>query len=273
MEVLFTQVYDTDGNFLQALDTIEMRSLLPAFLARVAAFHSESAGSFESESSSKSKPLKLVDLGCGTGRNTLQLLASAPAGAEIVGLDASRGMLDVARRAVGEKIGQIQIQRQTEERKNPTVTLEIYDLLQSPRSPPVCALGAAGAISTLVVEHIPLDVFFESVSEILLPGGYLLLTNMHPDMGAISQAGFVDTATGTKIRPARSYSHTVGEVVAAAGRAGFEVVDVDGEGHGGHGVRERSVDEGMVELLGKRAKKWVGITVWFGVCFRKRMVP
>ncbi|KAL2006436.1 hypothetical protein VTN00DRAFT_9104 [Thermoascus crustaceus] len=254
----WAEVYDTDGNFLQALDTIEMRSLLPGFMARVVEERSTA-----NASSGSTGPLKLVDLGCGTGRNTLQLLASAPADAELVGLDASRGMLDVARRAVGEKGININKQRQSQS-PNPTVTLETYDLLRSPRNPPLCARDAAGLISTLVIEHVPTDVFFASASEILVPGGYLLLTNMHSDMGAISQAGFVDTATGTKIRP-KSYSHTVADVVDAAGKAGFEVVDVDGQL-----VRERGVDEGMVEVLGKRARKWVGVTVWFGVCFRKR---
>ncbi|KAH8426231.1 uncharacterized protein LDX57_003978 [Aspergillus melleus] len=85
-------------------------------------------------------------------------------------------------------------------------------------------------------------------------------------MGAISQAGFVDTATGTKIRPT-SYSHTVDEVVDAAHKAEFTVQQMEGER-----VRERTVDEDLAEKLGKRAKKWVGITVWFGVCFRKNAV-
>jgi ubiquinone/menaquinone biosynthesis C-methylase UbiE len=40
--------------------------------------------------------LRLLDLGCGTGASTAALLAAAP-GAEIVAVDASAGMLDVAR--------------------------------------------------------------------------------------------------------------------------------------------------------------------------------
>jgi ubiquinone/menaquinone biosynthesis C-methylase UbiE len=40
--------------------------------------------------------LRLLDAGCGTGASTAALLAVAP-GAEIVGVDASRGMLDEAR--------------------------------------------------------------------------------------------------------------------------------------------------------------------------------
>lgn len=197
---------------------------------------------------------KLVDLGCGTGRNTLQLAKLAAPGTEVVGVDASPGMLDVARETIrNATIGE-----------SVSVSLETFDLLQSPPAPPECAVGAAAVISTLVLEHIPVKQFFEGAAALLVPGGYLLVTNMHSDMGAISQAGFVDTATGTKIRPT-SYSHTVDEVLDAAQKAGFMVEQIDGEK-----VRERMVDENVAETLGKRAKKWIGITVWFGICFTKK---
>lgn len=42
--------------------------------------------------------LRLVDLACGTGASTRALLRSAPAGTEVLGLDASYGMLAQARR-------------------------------------------------------------------------------------------------------------------------------------------------------------------------------
>ncbi|GAB1193558.1 hypothetical protein APSETT444_002779 [Aspergillus pseudonomiae] len=240
----WAEVYDTDGNFLQALDTIEMQQLLPQLLKKVTA-------------STQAGPAKLVDLGCGTGRNTRQLLKFAPQDAHIVGLDASPGMLDVARTTVDK-----------EKKSDPSlanrVSLEIYDLLRSPPAPPACSLGAAGVISTLVLEHIPVDQFFEGAAAVMRPGGYFLLTNMHSEMGSISQAGFVDTATGTKIRPT-SYSHTIEEVLDAAQKAGFEVEEL-----GGERVRERKVNEMMAKDLGTRANKWIGVTVWFGICFRKR---
>ncbi len=44
----------------------------------------------------RGKGLRLLDAGCGTGASTAALLAVAPE-AEIVGVDASRGMLDAAR--------------------------------------------------------------------------------------------------------------------------------------------------------------------------------
>lgn len=260
------QVYDTDGNFLQALDTVEMKGLLPRFLALVQA---QAQAKAEIESGNHQPSLKLVDLGCGTGRNTLQLAKSAPKDARIMGLDASPGMLGVAREIFREQLGIVDGDK---------VTLDVYDLL-APSEPglglgslsePLRAQlgdGASGLISTLVLEHIPDDKFFEGAARLIKPGGYFLVTNMHAEMGAISQAGFVDVKTGMKIRPT-SYAHKVEDVMAAAERVGFEVVALD---EGGQRVRERSVDEAMVEGLGERARKWVGVTVWFGLCFRMRV--
>ncbi|KAL1983844.1 hypothetical protein VTN96DRAFT_9845 [Rasamsonia emersonii] len=268
----WAEIYDTDGNFLQALDTIEMRSLIPSFLSRIM---KEGNPPLEENDGSSSRcipklKLKLIDLGCGTGRNTLQLLAFAPSDAEIVGLDASRGMLDVARGAVERWFLQ---SSSSSSRNMSRVTLQQYDLLLSLSQQQCPARDASGIISTLVLEHIPLDMFFAHATSLLRPGGYLLVTNMHADMGALSQAGFVDRASGKKIRPERSYCHRVPDVIAAAAQEGFEVVVLNDEnttGDGAEGVRERSVTEEMVDVLGPRARKWVGVTVWFGVCFRKK---
>ncbi|KAK2764334.1 hypothetical protein FQN54_009027 [Arachnomyces sp. PD_36] len=242
----WAEVYDTDGNFLQALDTIEMQTLLPELLSRI----------------KSTSPLKVVDLGCGTGRNTIQLINLLLNGPDfstkdisVVGLDVSRGMLDVARTRLNEVL--------------PTSTttikthLETYNLLTQP-TPPPSSQNSTAIISTLVLEHIPLQPFFAAASSMLSrqQDTYLLLTNMHSDMGAISQAGFVDPVSGEKIRPT-SYAHKVRDVVEAARGEGFEVL---GE------VVERRVDEGLAPRLGKRAGKWVGVVVWFGVCFVRRKV-
>lgn len=248
------QVYDTDGNFLQGLDTIEMRRLLPLFLSRVTA---EFAAGEDAEGCN-ADGLRLVDLGCGTGRNTVQLVAHAPENARIVGLDASPGMLEIAREAVTKRIGESPASS-----KNVHVDLEVFDLLQKPLVPPQSSLEAMGVVSTLVVEHIPLKTFFEGAAALLRPGGFLLVTNMHSEMGSISQAGFVDVKTGTKIRPT-SYSHSIPHVLAAAEACGFRIEEL-----GGEEVMEKSVTQELAEVLGKRAKKWVGIKVWFGMCFKK----
>jgi cyclopropane fatty-acyl-phospholipid synthase-like methyltransferase len=111
-----------------------------------------------------------------------------------------------------------------------------------------------------MLEHIPLFEFFQTVSQVLNPGGLALVTNMHSEMGGRSQAGFVDPKTGEKVRP-QSYAHTLEDVIGEAREQGFEVV---GE------VLERAVDEKTSEVLGVRARKWIGVKVWFGVCFQKR---
>lgn len=266
------QVYDTDGNFLQRLDTIEMRTLLPRFLDLVSA-------RFQNPEK-PSTPLKLVDLGCGTGRNTIQLLealsarrkddtASSTPPVEIVGLDASPGMLKIARNAIDSAV-----EREKSLQSSPDVSLATLDLLQGAAtrtllSPSLQDHGAAGVISTLVLEHVPAKAFFEAASATMAPGGYLLVTNMHAEMGAISQAGFTDPKTGVKIRPT-SYSHTVPDVLVAAREVGFQLEDLQGSGRE-NGVLERGVDESLVEVLGPRAKKWVGIKVWFGMLFSKRV--
>ncbi|KIW13436.1 hypothetical protein PV08_08624 [Exophiala spinifera] len=230
---LWSAVYDTDGNFLQALDTIEMKIFMPRLLGLL-------------EASALSRPWKLVDLGCGTGRNTAALLEVKDA--NVFGLDVSPGMLEVARRRLenGGAKGRL--------------SLEVFDMIEQD-SASDSALNADAVVSTLVLEHVPVDVFFNHVAKILRPGGYLLLTNMHSEMGGISQAGFVDPDTGEKIRPT-SYAHTIAEVEAEAAKKGFELI--------GNQIEQRAVDESLVSLLGARSAKWVGVTVWFGGIFQKK---
>jgi SAM-dependent methyltransferase len=217
-----------------ALDTIEMATLLPDFLARVGEQHLQSDEAGQTA-------FKLVDLGCGTGRNTLQLLALAPPSAKIVGLDVSPGMLAVAQQRIDQFFAAKKKNNGLDETVHPqksNVILGVYDMLAPPATaqpetqdpghqilgssseiPPV-ATQAAGVISTLVLEHVPSQVFFRTAASMLRPGGHLLVTNMHADMGRLSQAGFVEVKTGKKIRPT-SYNHEVDDVVQAAADEGF----------------------------------------------------
>ena len=236
---LWSAVYDSDGNILQALDTIEMRSLLPDLLSRLP--HHQA--------------WKIVDLGCGTGRNSVQLLDVPEA--TVVCLDASPKMLEIAIRRLAERIAALK----DASIKAKAFQTVVYDMLSSGPLPS-SALEADALISTLVLEHIPLFEFFQTLSQILKPGGFALVTNMHSEMGAISQAGFVDPKTGEKVRPT-SYNHRVEDVIAEANRQDFQAIGA---------VEERVMDEEMAERLGERAKKWIGVTVWFGICFRKAQV-
>lgn len=52
----------------------------------------------------------------------------------------------------------------------------------------------------------------------------------------------------------------VQEVVEMARKEGFELVGQ---------VKERSISEEMLEMLGDRARKWVGMKVWYGMIVRR----
>lgn len=226
---LWSEVYDTDGNFLQALDTIEMKELFPKFSNLL-----------------KDQSSKIVDLGCGTGRNTTTLL-SIP-NTTIIALDASPKMLDIAKSRI-ESISKS---------KSISIHFDIVDLIHTSK-PPDITLNSDGIISTLVIEHIPTNIYFNHISQMLKPGGILLLTNMHSEMGNISQAGFIDPKTGEKIRP-KSYAHTVEEVINEAKKYDLELIGK---------MEEKSIDETMISQLGERSKKWIGIKVWYGGIFKK----
>ncbi|KAL5119973.1 hypothetical protein ACEQ8H_002071 [Pleosporales sp. CAS-2024a] len=171
----WAEVYDSDGNMLQAVDDLELTTLLPQFLHRIQTSHSM-------------PNVSLLDLGCGSGRNTKKLLdfSLAPGRrSTVVGLDFSRA-------------------------------------------------------------------YFSTLSALLIPGGLALITNMHSDMGAKSQAGFVNK-DGVKVQ-GRSFAHTVQDSINEANRAGFELLD----------VRERIVKREDMEsgAIGERGWKWLGIKIW-----------
>ena len=240
-------VYDSDGNMLQAIDDMELTTLLPHFLKQV-------------QDSTNTPTISLLDLGCGTGRNTLKLLGFAlPPGrtTTAVGLDFSKGMLDIA----AEKLRPYMTDPQ-----NPRVRLEQCDCFPTVNNPSASPFPAVpnlspvnGVISTLVLEHVPLPDYFNTLASLLRPRGLALVTNMHDMMGAVSQAGFVN-AQGVKVRGS-SFAHSVRDTVQAARTAGFEVLS----------VKERELWNEDVEsgIVGERGWKWIGFKVWFGVVVRK----
>lgn len=236
-------VYDSDGNMLQAIDDIELAKLLPYFLELV-------------QDSTSTPTISLLDLGCGTGRNTRKLLDAALRQGRIstaIGLDFSKGMLDIAAEKLrGYSDGRVRLEQ-----------CDCFPTVNDPTAFPVPAVPGLtpinGVISTLVLEHVPLKAYFSTLASILVPGGLALITNMHSDMGAKSQAGFVNK-DGVKVRGS-SFAHTVQETVDEARRAGFQVEH----------VMERMMTKDHVEsgAVGERGWKWVGVKVWYDLVLRK----
>ncbi|EKG15612.1 Methyltransferase type 12 [Macrophomina phaseolina MS6] len=263
-------VYDEDGNVLQGIDDLELEGLLPAFLRK-------SVGVVEGGEEAR-RVLRVLDLGCGTGRNTEKVVGWAIGRGEkerltveVVGVDASKGMLDKAKAKLTPLL---------EDADGTNLSLLNHDPFQNTPTatlPPPLASPFHAVMSTLVLEHLPLPVFFETLASLLAPGGYALVTNMHPEMGAKSQAGFVSKdAEGRTIKVrGKSWAYGVQETVEAAKVVGLETVDVladEGESRSeAKGVRERGIDEALIKSgkIGERGWKWVGVKVWYGFVVRK----
>jgi SAM-dependent methyltransferase len=243
----WASVYDSDGNMLQAIDDIELEVLLPQFFGQV-------------QMRAGASTISLLDLGCGTGRNTAKLLSFAsPPGktSTVIGLDFSKGMLDIAAKKlrtynVGSGSPRIRLEQ-----------CDCFPTVNNPSAPPlpnVSGLTPVNAvISTLVLEHVPLSAYFSTLAALLLPNGLAFITNMHADMGAKSQAGFVNK-DGVKVRGS-SFAHTVQDTVDEAARVGFEVLSLKERE-----MRSEDVESGRV---GERGWKWVGTKVWYGLVLRK----
>ncbi|KUJ09237.1 S-adenosyl-L-methionine-dependent methyltransferase [Mollisia scopiformis] len=246
----WAKVYDTDGNILQAIDDV----LLPPLLDQALNHFSSSA------------PITITELGCGTGRNTAKLLLPSITSniniTEINALDLSPSMLEVAKQRCEALLDSTAANATS---APPTLNFQVFDALDSSSLTESGLEGKADLVlSTLVLEHLPLDTFFKTVTKFLKPGCVLVLTNMHADMGRMSQAGFVDPETGEKVR-GTSYVYKVDEVVQEGNKYGFYVVGK---------VAERQVTEediGEARLLGPRGKKWIGVNVWFGMVMRLRV--
>jgi len=142
---------------------------------------------------------RVLELGCGTGRHAPACLAAGAA--RYVGVDASPGMLAVARRRLAD----------------PRVTWVEADATAVP-----AGLGPFDVVLIcLVLEHFAtVDGILAAAAAALAPDGRLLVLELHPGLhDAGVRAHF--RAGDEEVR-LPSYRHTAGELLAAAARAGLE---------------------------------------------------
>lgn len=155
---------------------------------------------------SRLRGVRVLEIGCGTGRHTSKLVEQ---GNEVVGIDASREMLRIARERVGEH----------------RVTLICDDFVAS------TALEEAsfdGAITSLVLEHIDdLDLVTRKIARVLRPGGQWFLSEIHPARTAKGTfAHFRDPSNGQDVH-LTSYAHSAESIECAAARAGLALQATD----------------------------------------------
>lgn len=176
---LWSEVYDSDGNPLIALEEPVVDRLLGPV-----------------------RGLKVLDVGCGTGRHALRL---ARRGARVTGVDFSEGMLAKARAKPGAS----------------SIRFLRHDLS---KRLPLPDGSFDRVLCCLVVEHIKdLEAFFSELGRVCRKDGAVVLSAMHPALWLKGQsARFFDPKTGRDVRP-RSHRQTLSAYVMAAVGAGLRI--------------------------------------------------
>jgi ubiquinone/menaquinone biosynthesis C-methylase UbiE len=200
---LWAEVYDTDGNPLVLLEEPHVVRLL---------------GDVHG--------LAVLDVACGTGRHTVRL---AEAGAHVIGVDFSEGMLAKARDKAGAS-GARFIQHDVV--TGLPFEDETFDRV-------LCCLA---------LDHVTdLPAFFSELRRVCRSTGSVVTSVMHPAMMLKGvQARFHDSSTGREIRP-QSSVHQISDYVMAALRSGLRLEEVS----------EHVVDASLVEQTA-RAERHVG---------------
>jgi ubiquinone/menaquinone biosynthesis C-methylase UbiE len=173
----WSRQYDDDQNATRDLD---------AFVLRQVPLHLSGA--------------RVLEVGCGTGKNSAWLVSQAR---ELIALDFSPGMLDVARRRV----------------RSSAARFVEHDIT---RPWPVEPASVDVVVGNLVLEHVQdLAPVFSEAARVLRAGGQLFFCELHPYRQLRGgQAHFVEAHTDETVHVA-AYHHSVSEYVTVALAAGF----------------------------------------------------
>jgi ubiquinone/menaquinone biosynthesis C-methylase UbiE len=145
---------------------------------------------------------KIIEVGCGTGRNTAWLVERS---AEIVALDFSEEMLAKASARVND----------------PGVRFIQHD---ARAKWPLADASADIVIAMLILEHVQnLEPFFAEAARVLSHGGNLFVCELHPMRQLTGgQAQFNNPKTGER-RRVTAFVHDVSDYVNAGLSAGLEL--------------------------------------------------
>jgi ubiquinone/menaquinone biosynthesis C-methylase UbiE len=147
---------------------------------------------------------KVVELGCGTGKNTSYLLTKAR---EVIGLDFSQEMLNKAMEKVVDE-------RVTFLKADLTREWNVED-------------GFADLITcSLVLEHIKdLDSIFKQAGRKLRENGYFFISELHPFKQYSGSKARYETDKGTQ--ELETYVHHISEYLSLAQSNGFKLVELN----------------------------------------------
>ncbi|KAJ3336256.1 hypothetical protein HDU93_003366 [Gonapodya sp. JEL0774] len=249
----WASTYDNDGNVLQQVDDLMLSSILPELVEKMMSFP-------------EGNNFHVLDIGCGTGRNTAKLLSYVRReNSKITGVDVSPAMLAVAREKLVATDHDLKRRTDISSRLIPSWALVEADIFAT--VPADLVEEVDGVISTLVLEHIPLDIFFSTLYRILRPGGLALVTNIHDDAykGGWGEVGFKrveDSESGKHVKfRGSTFKHSVNASRDSAKAAGFVEME--------KAVWEYQMTETAAQTMGVRALKWVGVNLWVGMVLMK----
>ncbi|PNS19191.1 hypothetical protein CAC42_2368 [Sphaceloma murrayae] len=138
---------------------------------------------------SQRQELNVTDLGAGTGRASLAFLSTlsshiqnslAPFSINLTLLDSSPSMLSLAQSKVTSTISSLPAH------PDARVVSHVHDIASDP---PVDVPKADLVFSTLVMEHLPLEIFFHALAGAMKPSGVAVVTNMYSEMGRTAVSG------------------------------------------------------------------------------------
>jgi len=179
----WARTYDTDANATRDLDAEVLR-----------------------RSSLEIDGRDVLELGCGTGKNTVWLAERAR---RVIAMDFSPGMLEVAR-------GRVPLDR---------VRLVQHDVRERW---PVDDASADVVVANLIFEHLSnVAGVFAEAARVLRPGGVMYSCELHPYRQLRGgQAHFTDEWSGETVY-APAFQHTIAEYVNAAVASGLAVSRLD----------------------------------------------
>lgn len=148
----------------------------------------------------------VLELGCGTGKNTVWLAERAR---RVIAMDFSPGMLEVARTRVP-------VER---------VTLIQHDVRERW---PIDDASVDVVVANLILEHLSnVAAIFAEAARVLRPGGVMYSCELHPYRQLRGgQAHFTDEWSGEVVF-APAFQHTIAEYVNGAVAGGLAILRLD----------------------------------------------
>jgi SAM-dependent methyltransferase len=208
------------------------------------------------------EPLSILDLDCDAGHDTLTLACltrSWRKPVQLEGWDRDKEKLEIAT---------IRCKDVHWENSNSSVTfnhVSHWGRLQK-RLPilPYFRHMYDFVLSSLMMQRLPLDLFFRGIEGLLGRDGVALVTCVHPDFGATERGSIgSEDEKGGLMEEVRSM-HSMKDVLEAAARSGLTLQGV---------VKEAKLSMDVVQRLEHSqrevAREWVGRKIWFGIVFQR----